>query len=55
MYAASSFFGTPVHAAFCLPPPERFDRMNWLADATAVISSPVILTLSPGFTMVRFP
>ena len=29
--------------------------MNWLADATVVMSRPVILTLSPGLTMVRLP
>jgi hypothetical protein len=29
--------------------------MNWLADATAVMSRPVIFTLSPGLTTVRLP
>ena len=51
----SSFGFTPAHDAFWLPPPGRLRRMNWLADATAVMSRPVIFTLSPGLTIVRLP
>ncbi len=29
--------------------------MNWLFEATTVISRPLIFNLSPGFTMVRLP